>query len=202
MHKPWRGGGSGLWHDEEKRHHGSVASVDRESMMRKAPTNIAQGLQGAAPGVMVTMQGNCPRHNAAVRIRGVAYHQRKADRSLCGRRHTSGHQRQLRQSLGHRVHRSSERCFRHRHLWFGGCQRCHHDYHQARNKGHSSVTITADFGLQTLPNKLDVCSVDQYASSIRTARANDGVGLWNEVWSEKYDGKRKFTDWQDVTRSS
>ena len=35
---------------------GSVASVNTEQMMKRVPTNIAQGLQGAAPGVMVQMQ--------------------------------------------------------------------------------------------------------------------------------------------------
>lgn len=51
---------------------GSVASVDREAMMRKVPVNVAQGLQGAAAGVMVTSQDGAPEANAAIRIRGVA----------------------------------------------------------------------------------------------------------------------------------
>ena len=32
---------------------GSVVSVNTEDMMKRAPVNIAQGLQGAAPGVIV-----------------------------------------------------------------------------------------------------------------------------------------------------
>lgn len=48
---------------------GSVVSVDRETMMRKAPQNIAQGLQGAAAGVMVTQQDGAPDANAAIRDR-------------------------------------------------------------------------------------------------------------------------------------
>ena len=51
---------------------GSVASVNAADMLKRTPTNIAQGLQGAAPGVMVTMQDGAPDANAAVRIRGVA----------------------------------------------------------------------------------------------------------------------------------
>ena len=51
---------------------GSVVSVDKESMMKKSPTNIGQGLQGAAPGVIVTMQDGSPDSKAQIRIRGVA----------------------------------------------------------------------------------------------------------------------------------
>ena len=51
---------------------GSVASVSRDEMMKKAPTNILQGLQGAAAGVIVTAQDGAPDANAAIRIRGVA----------------------------------------------------------------------------------------------------------------------------------
>ena len=58
---------------------GSVASVNAEDMLRRTPTNIAQGLQGAAPGVIVTMQDGAPDANAAVRIRGVATINGKAD---------------------------------------------------------------------------------------------------------------------------
>ena len=51
---------------------GSVASVNREEMMKKNPSNILQGLRGAAAGVMVTAQDGAPDANAAIRIRGVA----------------------------------------------------------------------------------------------------------------------------------
>ena len=51
---------------------GSVVSVNTEDMMKRAPVNVAQGLQGAAPGVIVTMQDGSPDSRAQVRIRGVA----------------------------------------------------------------------------------------------------------------------------------
>ena len=51
---------------------GSVVSVNTEDMMKRAPINVAQGLQGAAPGVIVTMQDGSPDARAQVRIRGVA----------------------------------------------------------------------------------------------------------------------------------
>ena len=39
---------------------GSVASVDSESMLQRSPLTIAQGLQGAAAGVVVTQSGGDP----------------------------------------------------------------------------------------------------------------------------------------------
>jgi TonB-linked SusC/RagA family outer membrane protein len=50
---------------------GSVVSVDSEEMMRRNPTTVAQGLQGAAAGVQVIRSGG-PGGAATVRIRGIA----------------------------------------------------------------------------------------------------------------------------------
>ncbi|MGD0341820.1 MAG: carboxypeptidase-like regulatory domain-containing protein, partial [Bacteroidales bacterium] len=43
---------------------GSVVSVDREDMLKKAPSNILQGLKGVAAGVMVTAQDGAPDANS------------------------------------------------------------------------------------------------------------------------------------------
>lgn len=51
---------------------GSVASVDSESMLQRSPLTIAQGLQGAAAGVVVTQSGGDPNGGYNIRIRGVA----------------------------------------------------------------------------------------------------------------------------------
>jgi TonB-dependent SusC/RagA subfamily outer membrane receptor len=51
---------------------GSIVSVNREEMLKKSPTNILQGLKGAAAGVMVTAQDGAPESRSAIRIRGVA----------------------------------------------------------------------------------------------------------------------------------
>ena len=50
---------------------GSVTSVNTSEMMKRAPVNLAQGLQGSAPGVLVTAQDGAPNAMAQVRIRGV-----------------------------------------------------------------------------------------------------------------------------------
>ena len=51
---------------------GSVASVDSEMMNKRAPVNLAQGLQGAAAGVVITQSSGDPTGGANIRIRGVA----------------------------------------------------------------------------------------------------------------------------------
>ena len=50
---------------------GSVATINMEQMERKIPTNVAQALQGAAAGVMVTNQDGAPGAQSAIRIRGI-----------------------------------------------------------------------------------------------------------------------------------
>ena len=50
---------------------GSVATINKEQMERKVPVNIAQALQGAAAGVMVTNQDGAPGSKSAIRIRGI-----------------------------------------------------------------------------------------------------------------------------------
>lgn len=177
---------------------GSVASVDREAMLKKAPVNIAQGLQGAAAGVMVMAQDGAPDANAAIRIRGVTTINGKADPLYV----VDGVQ------VGTNVNFLNPSDVESMEILKDASATAIYGAAGANGvimittrhgaKGHSSINITADFGIQTLARTLDVGNADQYAANIRQARANDGVGLWNQVWSEQYDGKRKYTDWQDV----
>ncbi len=182
---------------------GSVASVSAEDMMRRAPTNIAQGLQGAAPGVIVTMQDGAPDANAAIRIRGVATINGKADPLYVVDGVQVGTNANFLnpsdiQSIEILKDASATAIY-----GSAGANGVVMITTKHGSKGSSVVNISADFGLQTLPSTLDVCGVDQYAANLRQARANDGTSLWNNVWSEQYDGKRKYTDWQDImTRSS
>ncbi len=177
---------------------GSVASVDAADMMKRIPTNIAQGLQGAAPGVMVTMQDGAPDANAAVRIRGVATINGKADPLYVVDGVQVGTNANfinpadiesievLKDASATAIYGSA------------GANGVVMVTTKHGKKGFAGITVTADFGIQTLSSKLDVCDLDGYAANLRQGRANDGNMLWNEVWSEDYDGKRKFIDWQDV----
>jgi TonB-linked SusC/RagA family outer membrane protein len=177
---------------------GSVASVNTAEMMKRAPTNIAQGLQGAAPGVMVSMQDGAPDANAAVRIRGVATINGNAsplyvvDGVQVGTNANFVNPSDI-ESIEVLKDASATAIY-----GSAGANGVVMITTKHGTKGTTSVNITADFGIQTVGKSFDVCSLDQYAKNIRTARANDGSDIWNEIWSEAYDGKRKYTDWIDV----
>ena len=177
---------------------GSVASVNTADMMKRTPTNIAQGLQGAAPGVMVTQQDGAPDANAAVRIRGVATINGNAsplyvvDGVQIGNNANFINPADI-ESIEILKDASATAIY-----GSAGANGVVMITTKHGTKGTTSVNITADFGIQTVGKSFDVCSLDQYAKNIRTARANDGSNIWNEIWSEAYDGKRKYTDWIDV----
>ena len=190
---------------------GSVVSVNTEDMMKRAPTNIAQGLQGAAPGVIVTMQDGSPDAKAQVRIRGVATINGSAaplyvvdgvqvgtDASFVAPSDIESID-VLKDASATAIYGSA------------GANGVIMITTKHGSKGHTNINITADFGIQTLSSKLDVCSGDVYAQNLRQARINDGqvdpttgkALMWNPIWTEAYDGKRKYTDWQDqMTRAA
>jgi TonB-linked SusC/RagA family outer membrane protein len=182
---------------------GSVASVDRETMMRKAPQNIAQGLQGAAAGVLVTQQDGAPDANAAIRIRGVATINGSAaplyvvdgiqvgtDANFLNPSDIESME-VLKDASATAIYGSA------------GANGVIMITTKHGVKGQSSINLTADFGLQTVSNNLDVCSIDGYAANIRQAHANDGSNLYNQIWSAQYDGQRKNIDWVDqMTRTA
>ena len=190
---------------------GSVVSVNTEDMMKRAPVNIAQGLQGAAPGVIVTMQDGSPDAKAQVRIRGVATINGSAaplyvvdgvqvgtDASFVAPSDIESID-VLKDASATAIYGSA------------GANGVIMITTKHGSKGHTNINITADFGIQTLSSKLDVCSGDVYAANLRQARINDGqvdpttgqALMWNPIWTEAYDGKRKYVDWQDqMTRAA
>ncbi len=190
---------------------GSVVSVNTEDMMKRAPVNIAQGLQGAAPGVIVTMQDGSPDAKAQVRIRGVATINGSAaplyvvDGVQVGTDASFVNPSDI-ESIDVLKDASATAIY-----GSAGANGVIMITTKHGTKGKTNINITADFGIQTLGSKLDVCSGDQYAANLRQARINDGeidpaTGapmMWNPVWTAAYDGKRKYTDWQDqMTRAA
>ena len=190
---------------------GSVVSVNTEDMMKRAPVNIAQGLQGAAPGVIVTMQDGSPDAKAQVRIRGVATINGSAaplyvvDGIQVGSNADFVSPSDI-ESIDVLKDASATAIY-----GSAGANGVIMITTKHGSKGHTNINITADFGIQTLSSKLDVCSGDQYAANLRQARINDGqydpatgeALMWNPIWTAAYDGKRKYTDWQDqMTRSA
>ena len=190
---------------------GSVVSVNTDELMKRAPVNISQGLQGAAPGVIVTMQDGSPDAKAQVRIRGVATINGNAnplyvvDGVMVGTNADFVNPSDI-ESIDVLKDASATAIY-----GSAGANGVIMITTKHGTKGQSNINITADFGIQTLSSKLDVCDGDQYARNLRQARINDGqvddktgkVLMWNPIWTEDWDGKRKYVDWQDeMTRAA
>jgi TonB-dependent starch-binding outer membrane protein SusC len=182
---------------------GSIVSVNREDMMKKAPMNILQGLQGAAAGVMVTAQDGAPDANAAIRIRGVATINGSAkplyvvDGVQVGDNANFINPSDI-ESIEILKDASATAIY--------GSAGANGVIMISTKKGivgATHVTFSADYGVQTLASTLDVGDVDQYSANIRQARANDGGILANQIFASQYDGKRNNIDWQkEMTRVS
>jgi TonB-dependent SusC/RagA subfamily outer membrane receptor len=182
---------------------GSVASVSREEMMKKSPTNILQGLKGLAAGVMVTSQDGAPESNAAIRIRGVATITGSAnplyvvDGVQVG---TSANFLNPSDIESIEVLKDASATAIYGAAGANGVIMVTTKHGKA---GSTRINFSADYGIQTLASKLDVGDADQFAKNMRIARTSDGAGLANQIFSEAYDGKRKTIDWQDImTRTS
>lgn len=177
---------------------GSIATINKDQMERKVPVNIAQALQGAAAGVMVTNQDGAPGSKSAIRIRGIGTIMGDADPLYVVDGVQVGRNADfvnpsdienieiLKDASATAIYGSQ------------GANGVIMITTKHGQKGKMNVNITADFGIQTLPWKLETLTGDDYARSIREAVANDGGhGTENKIWSSDYDGKRNLIDWQD-----
>jgi TonB-linked SusC/RagA family outer membrane protein len=182
---------------------GSVASVSKEEMMKKAPMNILQGLQGAAAGVMVTAQDGAPDANAAIRIRGVATINGTANPLYVVDGVQVGTNANFLapsdvESIEVLKDASATAIY-----GAAGANGVIMITTKHGKVGTTHFTFSADYGVQTLASTLDVGDVDQFAQNIRTGRANDGGVPANKIFTTAYDGKRKNIDWQkEMTRVS
>jgi TonB-dependent starch-binding outer membrane protein SusC len=182
---------------------GSVVSVNSQEMLRKAPTNILQGLQGVAAGVMVTAQDGAPDANAAIRIRGVATINGSAnplyvvDGVQVG---TNANFLNPSDVENIEILKDASATAIYGAAGANGVIMITTKHGKA---GATHITFSAEYGLQTLSRKLDVGDIDQFAKNIRVGRANDGGAIQNQIFAATYDGKRKNIDWQDeMTRAS
>lgn len=176
---------------------GSVASVDTKDMMKRAPTNVNQGLQGAAAGVMVTQQDGSPEGKAQVRIRGVATINGNAqplyvvDGIQVGTNADFLNPSDI-ESMEVLKDASATAIY-----GAAGANGVIMITTKHGSKGKARFDFTADFGVQTLPYKIKVNGIDEYAAQIRQMRENDNLDFFNPIWKEEYDGKRGYIDWQD-----
>ena len=176
---------------------GSVATINKEQMERKIPTNVAQALQGAAAGVMVTNQDGAPGSKSAIRIRGIGTINGDAnplyvvDGVQVGSNADFVNPSDI-ESIEVLKDASATAIY-----GSAGANGVIMITTKHGQKGKMNVNLTADFGIQTLPWKLNTLSGDDYARSIRESKANDGQTLNNQIWAEAYDGKRNYINWQD-----
>ena len=181
---------------------GSVATVDQEAVMKRVPQNIGQALQGAAAGVMVTQQDGSPEGRSAIRIRGVGTINGDAsplyvvDGVMVGTSADFVNPADierieiLKDASATAIYGSQ------------GANGVVMITTKHGTKGHTNITLTADFGLQTLPYTLDVMGLGQYATAIKEAKQNDGAMFINQIWNADVSKIREI-DWQkEMTRAA
>jgi len=182
---------------------GSVATVDQEAVMKRVPTNIGQALQGAAAGVMVSQQDGSPDGRAAIRIRGVGTINGDASPLYVVDGVQVGNNADfvnpadierievLKDASATAIYGSA------------GANGVIMITTKHGAKGKTNITITADWGLQTLPMTLDVLDLNTYAMAIREAKANQGGNFINNLWNLDDFSKVKAIDWQkEMTRAA
>lgn len=176
---------------------GAVSVVDTKEMMKKVPTNIAQALQGLAAGVYVSQQDGAPEANTQIRIRGVgtvfgsplplyvvdgvkvgtnANYLNPADIETL---------EILKDASATAIYGSEGA---------NGVVMITTKHGQA---GRTEFSFNVNYGIGTLPYKLDVIGIDDLATAIRKSRENDNANLANKIWEKQYDGQRNTIDWQD-----
>ncbi|SHK48019.1 SusC/RagA family TonB-linked outer membrane protein [Xylanibacter ruminicola] len=182
---------------------GSVATVDQEAVMKRVPTNVAQALQGAAAGVMVSQQDGSPDGKAAIRIRGIGTINGDAsplyvvDGVQVG---TSADFINPADIERIEVLKDASATAIYGSAGANGVIMITTKHGQ---KGRTNITITADFGLQTLPYTLDVMNLNTYATAIKEAKANDNGMFINKLWTLSDFSKVKEINWQkEMTRAA
>ena len=182
---------------------GSVASIDAAAMMKKVPINLADGLKGAAPGVIVTQQDGAPDALAQVRIRGVGTINGDGnplyvvDGVQVGSNANFLNPQDI-QSIEILKDASATAIYGSR-----GANGVVMITTKHGVKGAARVDVNANWSVQTLSRKFETLGVDDYAKSVRLARAAKNQVPVMSIWNEEYDGKRKYIDWQDeMTRTA
>lgn len=182
---------------------GSIASVDTRSMMKKSPINIADGLKGAAPGVIVTTQDGAPNAMARVRVRGVGTIGNESEPLYV----VDGVQ------VGTNVNFLNPQDIESIEVLKDASATAIYGARGANgiimittkhgSKGALHVDVNAGWSVQTLASTLNTLDADTYAKAIRLARQGDGTNVAMPIFSDKYDGQRKTIDWQkEMTRSA
>lgn len=178
---------------------GSVSSVNTEQMMRRTPVNIAQGLQGAAAGVVVTQAGGDPTGGYNIRIRGVATMDGNTDPLwvVDGIQHGNASNLDwldpndvenieiLKDASATAIYGSR------------GANGVIMVTTKHGKTGRLSVDLKADFGISTLARKLDMASLNDWLVAYRQSIETDGKMPY-AAYDGRYDNQLNEIDWQDA----
>lgn len=178
---------------------GSVTSVKSEEMMKRNPVSLGQGLQGAAAGVSVMRTSGDPEGGVSIRIRGVATVNGSADPLYV----VDGVQ------VGTSVDFLNPADVESIEILKDASATAIYGSQGANGvilittkpgtKGHTSLKFTANFGLQTLSQKLDVANAAEFVTGMRIAKANDNAVFTNKAWENpEFTNRLNSIDWQDV----
>ena len=181
---------------------GSVASVDSDAMLRRAPMSIVQGLQGAAAGVVITQSGGDPSGGSSIRIRGVAT--------------MNGNTNPLWVVDGVQYGNSSNLS------WLDpqdvanieilkdasataiyGSRGANGVILVTTRKGKAGKTrvdFRSDFGISTYATRMKMASLPEFLDAYRASLVTDGLGLESgfTAFNGQYDNQLNYIDWQDV----
>lgn len=178
---------------------GSVASVSTEQMMRKTPVDIAQGLQGAAAGVVITQSSGDPNGGYSIRIRGVATMNGNTDPLWVVDGVQYGTNSNLSwldpndvESIEILKDASATAIY--------GARGANGVILVTTKKGQVGkvkVDASADFGISTYSSNLKMASLDEWLQAYRTSCSIDGKTPFN-AFNGNYDGKLNEINWQDT----
>lgn len=178
---------------------GSVTSVNTEQMMRRTPVNIAQGLQGAAAGVVVTQAGGDPTGGYSIRIRGVATMDGNTDPLWVVDGIQHGNASNLEwldpndvESIEILKDASATAIYGSR-----GANGVIMVTTKNGKAGRLNVDLKADFGISTLARKLDMASLSDWLPAYRQAIETDGKIPYT-AYNGQYDNQLNEIDWQDA----
>lgn len=178
---------------------GSVTSVKSDEMMKRNPVSLGQGLQGAAAGVSVMRTSGDPEGGVSIRIRGVATVNGSADPLYV----VDGVQ------VGTSIDFLNPADVESIEILKDASATAIYGSQGANGvilittkpgvKGRTSLKFTANFGLQTLSQKLDVANAATFVEGIRGAKQNDNAVFTNKAWENPtFTDRLNSIDWQDI----
>lgn len=183
---------------------GSVASVDASQMMKRTPTNVVQGLQGAAAGVVITQSSGDPAGGYSIRIRGVATMQGDTNPLWV----VDGVQYGTSSSLNWLDPQNVENI----EILKDASATAIYGSRGANGVilvttkkgavGKARVDFKADFGVSSYASRLKMASLQDFLEAYRQTTHNDGMATF-EAFNGKYDSQLNEIDWQDqMTQTS